>query len=71
MLNMIIGSYMDESFDSKQSGVFVVGGLLGQGVPFFELERRWEALRKRPDIDIQYFKAVLSGETFTVSVQVT
>jgi len=54
---MIIGSYMDESFDSKQSGVFVVGGLLGQGVPFFELERRWEALRKRPDIDIQYFKA--------------
>src|ERR1700687_3507040 len=23
----------------------------------FELERRWETLRKRPDIDIGYFKA--------------
>jgi hypothetical protein len=48
---------MDESFDRKQSGIFAVGGLLGNGVPFFELERRWEALRKRPDIDIEYFKA--------------
>jgi hypothetical protein len=56
-LHMVIGSYMDESFDTKQSGVFVVGGLLGRSVPFFELERRWEQLRKRPDIDIEYFKA--------------
>jgi len=54
---MVIGSYMDESFDLKPSDLFVVGGLLGRGVPFFELERRWEALRKRPDVDIQYFKA--------------
>ena len=53
----VIGSYMDESFDPRQSGVFVVGGLLGRGVPLFELERRWEKLRKRPDIDIEYFKA--------------
>lgn len=48
---------MDESFDPKQSGTFVVGGLLGRGLPFFELERRWEALLKRPDIDIEFFKA--------------
>jgi hypothetical protein len=48
---------MDESFDPRQAGVFVVGGLLGRGVPFFELERRWESLRKRPDIGIRYFKA--------------
>jgi hypothetical protein len=53
----VIGSYMDESFDPKQSGVFAVGGLLGRGVPVFELERRWESLRKRPDINIKYFKA--------------
>src|SRR5437899_16912 len=53
----MIGSYMDESFDMKDSGVFVVGGILGRGTPMFELERRWEKLRKRPDIDIEYFKA--------------
>jgi hypothetical protein len=48
---------MDESFDMRNEGVFVVGGLLGRGVATFELERRWEQLRKRPDIDIEYFKA--------------
>jgi hypothetical protein len=53
----LIASYMDESFDYKDTGTFVVGGLLGRGVPLFELDRRWEALRKRPDIDIAYFKA--------------
>jgi hypothetical protein len=54
---MIIGSYMDESFDYEQTGTFVVGGILGRGVPVFELARRWEKLLKRPDIDIAYFKA--------------
>jgi len=54
---MIVGSYMDESFDRKQTGTFVVGGILGRSIPIFELERRWEALLKRPDIDIGYFKA--------------
>ena len=53
----LIASYMDESFDPKDRGVFVVGGILGKGVPLFELDRRWEMLRKRPDIDIAYFKA--------------
>lgn len=53
----MINSYMDESFDMRQSGIFAVGGLLGRGVATFELERRWEALRKRPDIGINYFKA--------------
>lgn len=53
----MICSYMDESFDMKQSGVFAVGGLLGRGVAIFELERRWEKLLRRPDIDIEYFKA--------------
>jgi Protein of unknown function (DUF3800) len=48
---------MDESFDKGSSGVFVVGGFLGKGVPVFELERNWEKLLKRPDIDIAYFKA--------------
>jgi len=48
---------MDESFDYKQTGTFVVGGILGRGVPIFELERRWEKLLRRPDIDIAYFKA--------------
>jgi hypothetical protein len=50
-------SYLDESFDEGGTGVFVVGGLLMRGVPSFELERKWEKLRKRPDIDIAYFKA--------------
>jgi hypothetical protein len=44
----LIASYMDESFDRKDEGVFVVGGILGKGVPLFELDRRWEMLRKRP-----------------------
>lgn len=48
---------MDESFDPKQRGTFAVGGILGRGVPIFELERRWEKLLNRPDIDIEYFKA--------------
>ena len=54
---MMVGSYMDESFDIKQSGIFAVGGILGRGVPIFELERRWEKLLRRPDIDIEFFKA--------------
>jgi hypothetical protein len=55
----MIGAYMDESFDRpNQPGVFVVGGFLGRGVAIFELERRWESLLKRSDVDIAYFKAV-------------
>jgi hypothetical protein len=50
-------SYLDESFDEGGTGVFVVGGLLMRGVPSFELERKWEKLRKRSDIDVAYFKA--------------
>lgn len=53
----MIAAYIDESFDPQPSGVFAVGGLLGRGVPIFELSRRWEKLRKRPDIAIEYFKA--------------
>jgi len=54
---MMVGSYMDESFDYKKTGTFVVGGILGRGVPIFELERGWGKLLKRPDIGIEYFKA--------------
>jgi hypothetical protein len=53
----MIGSFMDESFDMSQKGIFAVGGLMGRGVATFELERRWNRLRQRPDIDIRYFKA--------------
>jgi hypothetical protein len=53
----MITSYMDESVDTDKKGVFAVGGFLGRGVPIFELERNWGKLRKRPDIDIEYFKA--------------
>jgi hypothetical protein len=54
----LIGSFMDESFDPKpRGGVFAVGGLLGRGAATFELERKWEQLRQRPDIDIQFYKA--------------
>jgi hypothetical protein len=51
----MIGSYMDESFDMRHKGLFVVGGLLARGIHMFDLEIRWEALLKRYDID--YFKA--------------
>jgi hypothetical protein len=54
---MSFSSFMDESFDMGSKGIFAVGGLIGQGIAFFELDRKWEALRKRPDIDIRYFKA--------------
>lgn len=48
---------MDESFDKGSDGVFVVGGFLGRGLPVFELERNWEKLLRRADINIAYFKA--------------
>jgi hypothetical protein len=50
-------SYMDESCDDPGTGVFAVGGLLTRGIPSFELERNWEKLRKRSDIDIAFYKA--------------
>src|ERR1700738_4303691 len=53
----MIACYLDESFDPKQQGVFAVGGILGRGRTVFELERKWKALRKSPEIDIEYFKA--------------
>jgi hypothetical protein len=53
----LIAAYLDESFDTAKAGLFVVGGLMGRGVAVFELERRWERLRKRKDIDIAYYKA--------------
>jgi len=52
---MMIGSYMDESFDKKPAGMFAVGGILGRGVPIFELERGWEKLLKREGL--KFFKA--------------
>jgi hypothetical protein len=52
-----LASYVDESFDMKQKGLFAVGGLIGQGPALFELDRKWEKLCKRSDIDIEYFKA--------------
>jgi hypothetical protein len=54
---MMICSYMDESVDKGPTGVYAVGGILARGVAIFELERKWERLRKRPDIDIEFFKA--------------
>ena len=55
--SMMIGSYLDESFDKQPFGVYVVGGILARYLAIFELDRRWEQLRQRPDIDIEYFKA--------------
>lgn len=55
----VANSYMDESFDPKKygkpRGFFVVAGLMGRGVAFFELECRWEKLLRKYGID--YFKA--------------
>ncbi len=53
----LTAAYMDESFDPSRSGVFAVGGYMGRGIPLFELDRKWDILRKRPGIDIAYFKA--------------
>jgi hypothetical protein len=53
-----MGAYLDESVDPKrQGGVFAVGGILGRGIATFELDRKWERLLQRKDIDIEYFKA--------------
>lgn len=41
----------------QDTGAYVVGGLLGRAGAILELERRWEQLRKRPDISIEHFKA--------------
>ena len=46
---------MDESFDNQPSGIFAVGGILGRGVPVFELERGWEKLLRQHRL--RYFKA--------------
>lgn len=53
----MIGAYLDESFDMKKKGIFAVGGLMGRGIPIFELEGRWRQLRQRPDIELRYYKA--------------
>jgi hypothetical protein len=53
----VMGAYLDESFDKKPEGIFAVGGIVGRGIPTFELDRKWEALLHRPDIEIEYFKA--------------
>jgi hypothetical protein len=53
----MIAAYLDESFDMGKSGIFAVGGIVGRGIPLFELDRRWELLLHRPDIDIAYYKA--------------
>jgi hypothetical protein len=57
----LIGCYLDESVDPKKKGLhqglFTVGGILGQCPTIFELDRKWEQLRTRPDIALSYFKA--------------
>jgi len=53
----MIGAFLDESFDMASRGVFAVGGLMGRGIPIYELERRWERIRTRSDVDLEYFKA--------------
>lgn len=54
---MMYGSFMDESVDKGKVGLFAVGGILGRGVPIFELERRWEKLLNDSTINVPYFKA--------------
>jgi hypothetical protein len=59
MFLRVANSYMDESFDPKHQGqyrgFFVVGGILGRPLAFFELERRWEQLLRKHEL--AYFKA--------------
>ncbi len=53
----MLATYLDESFDMRKAGFFVVGGLIGRGEPLFELARKWEALLCRPDLALEYYKA--------------
>jgi hypothetical protein len=53
----VIAAYLDETFDMRHLGLFVVGGLVGRGEPLFELGRKWERLLHRPGIQIEYYKA--------------
>ena len=52
---MMYGCFMDESFDKQPSGTFAVGGIIGKGVPIFELERGWEKVLRQEGL--KYFKA--------------
>lgn len=56
-VHAVIAAYLDESFDMGPKGIFAVGGIIGRGIPLFELDRKWEALLHRPDINIEYYKA--------------
>jgi hypothetical protein len=55
----VISSHMDESFDPKHQqqarGFFCAGGVLGKGVPFFELDRRWQKTLDK--YGLAYYKA--------------
>jgi len=53
----VFATYLDESFDMNQRDIFAVGGVVGHYGALFELDRKWEALLKRPDINIDFFKA--------------
>ncbi|MGB8476116.1 MAG: hypothetical protein WCE61_18710 [Candidatus Acidiferrum sp.] len=55
--HFVYASYMDESFDMRQAGLFAVGGLIAKGPAIFDLESKWERLLRRSDIDIEYYKA--------------
>src|ERR1700675_3537479 len=52
-----MGAYLDESADPKPRGFFAVGGIVGRGIATFELDRAWDSVLHRPDIEIEYFKA--------------
>ncbi|MGB6429221.1 MAG: DUF3800 domain-containing protein [Candidatus Acidiferrales bacterium] len=57
LATLTYSAYLDESFDMRGEGFFSVGGLIGDGNSLFELDRQWALLLKRPNIDIEYFKA--------------
>ncbi|MFI5087424.1 MAG: DUF3800 domain-containing protein [Terriglobales bacterium] len=53
----MIGCYLDESSDNSRKGIFAVGGFLGYGNDWWNVDVKWRKLREQPDIDIEYFKA--------------
>ncbi len=60
MFLMVRNAYLDESSDPKPPsgvyrGFFAVGGIIGNSVASYELERNWE--KKLEKYDLEYFKA--------------
>lgn len=74
----MLAAYLDESYDSGNSGYYVVGGVLGDGWSLLESGDKWRALlakhrlskfkiaelRRRPDVVTEFAEAIRDSGFF-------